>query len=605
MRRALSALGHPIHAPPGGGQAPPPLPTPTPPSRQAPSTCTDRAPAREAAARAAGMGTPIERALAPISQRYILYYPALQQLTGSANAALMLSQMIYWTRKFLVDRPERGGWFWHTAQDWQQCTGLTRHEQDHARACLLKTGCVQERLMGTPARMHYRVDLDALGQAIARLAHREVPEFARWRWEDRVALTLLGRPVAFLRAFAAITGSVTAALYLSDLSQHQRIAERDALQGACTLNGRQRELDAGEGWLDLPVGLSANRLGLSGKRLRAARRLLVQKRLIEEAFSGGVRPCLFTRVNLAQIAEHVARLPRLPQASAPCSHKPAPGAQAALPPAVSAAKTAAPQPRSARNQQQVFDFAGMAETRNPEVPKPANWIGANVHSRDYETGKLDVPKAASWFAALGNSIRRVSTPYAFTELPPTSVTTVVAPARHPSRRRFSELTHPQTLGERAGVASITQRSFLILPEGLQEGDRLVAQRLLESLPMEIDAQLIADEWAGNLRMPGKVRVPLAYLHGLIERARIGQFTPAVAFIEERGRVRRQQNEAAREAALQRNPSAAATTNPQTPRAAGEAAPTITPPAQRSVMPESFLADMQRLGWGKRRKACQA
>ena len=54
-------------------------------------------------------GPSIESVLAPLSQRYILVYPVLQAVTGSAKAALMLSQMLYWTRTYLTSRPERGG----------------------------------------------------------------------------------------------------------------------------------------------------------------------------------------------------------------------------------------------------------------------------------------------------------------------------------------------------------------------------------------------------------------------------------------------------------------------------------------------------------------
>ena len=141
--------------------------------RQAPpSGCPGTMPSeisnRDAGAAGDATRTHIETLLAPISQRYILYYPVLQQVTGSAKAALMLSQMLYWTRKYIGERPERDGWFWHTGRDWRKSTGLSRYEQDAARSYLRQCACVEERLMGAPARMHYRVDLDALGKAIAQ-----------------------------------------------------------------------------------------------------------------------------------------------------------------------------------------------------------------------------------------------------------------------------------------------------------------------------------------------------------------------------------------------------------------------------------------------------
>jgi hypothetical protein len=308
----------------------------------------------------------MESVLAPLSQRYILVYPVLQGITGSAKSALMLSQMLFWTRTYLVDHPERGGWFWHTQHDWHVATGLSRHEQDHARRALLATGFVTERLAGVPARLHFRVDLEALGGAIARHAHAQA-SYRGWRWDDAAMKVLLGRPVAFQRGFVDVGGSVTAALYLSELCQQQRTVERNALHGHISLNNVQRELDAGGGWMDLPLGGSVTRLGLTKRRLSSARLNLQTAGLIEERSSGGLQPRTLSRVNLRALASALAKQQKKALVSQPV------GQDGAVESAFGATKT----PNLVEQQQQVFDLPGMAETYIPEVTKPANWIFQN------------------------------------------------------------------------------------------------------------------------------------------------------------------------------------------------------------------------------------
>lgn len=497
--------------------------------RQAPpSGCPGTMPSeisnRDAGAAGDEIRTHIETLLAPISQRYILYYPVLQQVTGSAKAALMLSQMLYWTRKYIGERPERDGWFWHTGRDWRKSTGLSRYEQDAARSYLRQCACVEERLMGAPARMHYRVDLDALGKAIAQYAHRT---FSAWHWSDRTTLALLGRPVAFLRGFADLTGSVTAALYLSDLCQKQRTAERDAIKGHCTLNGSQRELDAGDGWLDLPLVQSAEHLGISEKRLRTARNIIKTLGILDETTSGGVQPSTLSRINMAQLAKALAARQR----------RVVPGADTEAPRAAHTSTEvirSVPGAINAARRQQAFDFSGMAESYIPDIPKPANWNGGNVHSRPAETSKLDIPKPANKLAGFGTSVNEVSTQIGVHLQPPvlnsTGVTAIEAAGSSGS-------LVPK------GNPALLDVSALVLPDNLHRDMKASAYAMLATLPDLAAAQHVADEWAGQLRQ-GKVRVPLNYLASLVNRARQGEFVPAAGIDEALRRARQKQNEAA-------------------------------------------------------------
>lgn len=89
--------------------------------------------------------------------RPIAYHRCLAKLTGSVIGGVMLSQAIYWqARTTLPD-----GWFYKTAEEWEEETYLTRREQETARKKCGKY--LMSDLRGIPATLHWKVDLDALG----------------------------------------------------------------------------------------------------------------------------------------------------------------------------------------------------------------------------------------------------------------------------------------------------------------------------------------------------------------------------------------------------------------------------------------------------------
>jgi len=82
------------------------------------------------------------------------------------------------------------------------------------------------------------------------------------------------------------------------------------------------------------------------------------------------------------------------------------------------------------------------------------------------------------------------------------------------------------------------------PKGLSETERAEAAKKLQALPSDL-AQQVLDELAGRMKA-GSIRIaPLAYLRGLVERARTGKFTPDIALQVADGREHRRQVEAAR------------------------------------------------------------
>lgn len=86
--------------------------------------------------------------------RPIAFHRCLVDPAGSVNAALMLSQAIYWTNRL---PKERDGWFWKTGTEWTDETGLSRYEQEAARKLLKQRKLMEEKLVGVPATLHFRV----------------------------------------------------------------------------------------------------------------------------------------------------------------------------------------------------------------------------------------------------------------------------------------------------------------------------------------------------------------------------------------------------------------------------------------------------------------
>lgn len=109
--------------------------------------------------------------------RPIAYHRVFVTLTGSVTAAVLLSQAVYWSRR----TGENGGWFWKTAVDWTEETGLSRREQETARAILRELGIWQEEKRGIPARLWFFLDVPALETV---LRETSMAENAKQAWRE-------------------------------------------------------------------------------------------------------------------------------------------------------------------------------------------------------------------------------------------------------------------------------------------------------------------------------------------------------------------------------------------------------------------------------------
>lgn len=99
----------------------------------------------------------------------ITFHRCLVAVTGSVTAALMLSQAMAWTEPLA---PDVEGWFMKSQGDWAEETGLSRWEQETARRVLRSCGLLEERKMGIPARLWFRVNRSRLAAALRDLSQR-------------------------------------------------------------------------------------------------------------------------------------------------------------------------------------------------------------------------------------------------------------------------------------------------------------------------------------------------------------------------------------------------------------------------------------------------
>jgi hypothetical protein len=93
----------------------------------------------------------------------VSFHRCLVPITGGVTAALMLSQAI-WTTQTIA--PAANGWFSKSQDQWTDETGLTRWEQETARRALRSSGFVEERRVGMPAKLWFRVRPEVVWRAL-------------------------------------------------------------------------------------------------------------------------------------------------------------------------------------------------------------------------------------------------------------------------------------------------------------------------------------------------------------------------------------------------------------------------------------------------------
>jgi hypothetical protein len=93
----------------------------------------------------------------------VSFHRCLVPVSGGITPALLLSHAI-WTTQSLD--AEHAGWFTKSQVQWTEETGLSRWEQETARRALRQAGLLEERRLGMPARLWFRVCAPAVWAAL-------------------------------------------------------------------------------------------------------------------------------------------------------------------------------------------------------------------------------------------------------------------------------------------------------------------------------------------------------------------------------------------------------------------------------------------------------
>ena len=90
--------------------------------------------------------------------RPVAFHRCLVDVSGSVEGAVLLSRAIYWQNRMGDE------WWYKTAKDWFEETGLSQRHLDLAREGCRKVLLYEVR--GMPAKGYYKVDSQALEMAL-------------------------------------------------------------------------------------------------------------------------------------------------------------------------------------------------------------------------------------------------------------------------------------------------------------------------------------------------------------------------------------------------------------------------------------------------------
>ena len=234
-------------------------------------------------------------------ERPIAYSVNLARITGDVKATLFLSQLIYWTRVG-VNVEHHGGWIFKSREQWTGETGLSRYEQESARAKLLKQGLIEEARVGSPARNCYRVVPQVLGTALARLLRSEPVQWTLFdiRSNAEQFKALLGRHLAFYRVFTEITPTVASAVFLTKaISVHRNVLSAQLEREA---RATTKPSDQSADWFSLSPYQWQDETGLTSAQQRECKQKLCQLTYISEAIQTYPKKRTYIQLNLSTVS---------------------------------------------------------------------------------------------------------------------------------------------------------------------------------------------------------------------------------------------------------------------------------------------------------------
>jgi hypothetical protein len=94
--------------------------------------------------------------------RPVAHYPNLSKVFNSSNVGVFLSQMLYWEGK----QENEEGWIRKPMDEIETELGFGRYEMEGIRKKLKEFGVLEEKRMGMPSKMHYKIDWNAIEELV-------------------------------------------------------------------------------------------------------------------------------------------------------------------------------------------------------------------------------------------------------------------------------------------------------------------------------------------------------------------------------------------------------------------------------------------------------
>jgi hypothetical protein len=505
--------------------------------------------ARENLPRSVAPVAPIATHEAPAPRaRSIAISTQVMAIVGDTAAGILLSQLIYWTRRG-VDAIERDGWIFKTAAEWQHETGMSWKVQQRARALLCQMGLIQERLRSTPARLEFRLEIRALGHRLAQRTDIEIADAEASAFMDldaSIVERLIGRSYLFHSALARAF-PVHTAMMCSRLMATTRgpwLAPAGTEQSAGTRRLTPFVAMHREGW-HLETGLTRDQWQTARRNLHAAG-VLVEKhhnypRRIDLAVDLILLADVLRQGRRGTSAEHTgdtgntgntgntghtART-QLPIGEAGLDRAKLVGGigHRPIPPSQSPDPAFSDRPIQPLSITQSRLYKGIDDI---PIQPPRQNAGA-LHAR----GPQRRPRFAAFGWGGGGSARGYAVPiHAFGE------------GRYPEPSLQAEAPTVATAQAAPPGMDAVAQGTLVWPEFFTDGDRQNAARHLAGLDRAIQQQVL-DEMAWQHKNGKAVRSPVALVRVLCRHVRAGTFTVDGAHRVAVERQRDEQREAER------------------------------------------------------------
>jgi len=106
----------------------------------------------------------------------VAFHRIYATLGGGAAAGVFISQLMYWHGTMKKTHGENwNGWFYKKGSEWEEETGVTRHEREKTEKLLKRLEIIKIKKKGTPPTKNYKVDEYLFNKAIEDLMNGRTP----------------------------------------------------------------------------------------------------------------------------------------------------------------------------------------------------------------------------------------------------------------------------------------------------------------------------------------------------------------------------------------------------------------------------------------------